>query len=205
MRLNREKICAIIDAIIALEEKFWEYSEPAGDGYTYAKTLEKRKLRGEYLEDDDLEKCYQMYIKLYESLPKTLCHDDLLPFNTIVNSDRAVLIDWEVAGVLPYPTPLARLLAHTEDLDGALFYAERDTCEFAVRYYYDNLVKKKGIAYRDYVNAMRLFLFYEYSEWIMLGNKYGDRESHYYKRSLALAKKLVPDILSGGGADKLFD
>lgn len=52
--------------------------------------------------------------------------DDLLPFNVIVSDDRAVLIDWEYGGILPYPSSFARLIAHGEEAEDSLFHMTRE-------------------------------------------------------------------------------
>ena len=179
-RSDRERLRLALDALIALQDRFWDHDET---GYAFADSLAHRKKRGEYLRDAQLERAYEKFLTLYEHLPRTLCHDDLLPFNVLVSDEKATIIDWECAGILPYPVSLARLIAHgTEDAD-AFFYMTEEDRAFAIDYYYENLIQGKGIAYSDYRRALDYFLLYEYCEWIMLGNKYPDADMvryHFY-------------------------
>lgn len=185
-KCNRKSLMRALDALIAIQEKYWN-SEPL----FYEKALESRRNRGKYLFDTDLEEAYSRFLAEFEALPRTLCHDDLLPFNILVADKGAALIDWEVAGVLPYPTSLARLIAHTENDPEYLFYMSDDDRAFAVDYYYDNLVKGKGISYSDYRRSLDLFLFYEYCEWIMVGNKYENAKGELFEKYTVKAKKHI--------------
>ena len=65
---------------------------------------------------------------------------------------------------------------------------------FAINYYYDNLIKNKGITYDAYRHALDLFLLYEYCEWIMLGVKYKDADMERYSRYLEKAKTHLSKI-----------
>lgn len=123
-------------------------------------------------------------------------HDDLLPFNIIASDQKAFLIDWESGGVLPYPTSFARLIAHTEENIDALFYMTQADKDFAVNYYYDNLLKEKGISYTDWLNTLEYFLFYEYCEWVFVGNKYNATDGEYYKKYLPIAKHQATKIMN---------
>ena len=68
--------------------------------------------------------------------------------------------------------------------------------EFAISYYYDKLVKSKGISYTEYRETLDYFLLYEYCEWIMLGIKYGDREMPRYKEYIVKAEAHVMKMRS---------
>jgi len=190
LRLDRSNLTAILDAMISMQDKFWGAKEPDGLIYNFERSLERRIDRGRYLNDTGLESLYEKYIECYKRLPRTLFHDDLLPFNAIVSGDRAVLIDWEIAGVLPYPTSLARLISHAFEDENSLFFITDEDKRFAVDYYYDRFISEKGISRADYLATLRLFCFYEYCEWIMVGNKYGSTESELYKKYLSLAKSI---------------
>lgn len=188
LTLDRDALTKILDALIAIQEKYWQCEHAFG----YERALESRRARREHLHDAALERAYDAYLELFASLPRTLCHDDLLPFNAIANDTHAVLIDWEVAGILPYPTPLSRLLAHAHDTPDALFRATEPDKRFAVDYYYEHLLAPKGIAYGNFIRALRYFILYEYCEWIMLGHKYGNTNSPRFCQYLALARALIP-------------
>ena len=75
-------------------------------------------------------------------------------------------IDWEYAGILPYPTSLARLIAHGEEDESAFFFMTQKDKDYAIDYYYEHLLKEKGIGYNAYRKTLDYFLLYEYCEWI---------------------------------------
>lgn len=190
-RCNRAKLTSALDALISLQKETWEASSCGFDN-----SLKHRQNRGKYLNDPLLEDAYSRFLEVYQSVPCALCHDDLLPFNIIASEKRAVLIDWEVCGILPYPTSFARLIAHTEENAGALFYMTQADKEFAINYYYDHLLKEKGVSYTDWRNTLEYFLFYEYCEWVYVGNKYSATDGEYYKKYLPMAKKQAEKLLA---------
>ena len=67
---------------------------------------------------------------------------------------------------------------------------------FAVDYYYECLLKEKGINYEEYRNLLNLFMLYEYCEWIMLYNKYEDASIEMYKKYKSKAYKLIDEMES---------
>lgn len=192
-RCDRGGLSTALDALISLQERFWE--SPQTDGYSFEESLQSRKNRGRFLNDPLLEQAYSGFLELYESLPRTLCHDDLLPFNVLVDGNKATIIDWEYAGILPYPTSLVRLIAHGREEEDAFFYMTEADKSFAIDYYYEHLVKSKGISYEDYRRTVDYFLLYEYCEWIMLGNKYPDEEIPRAREYLAIAKAHIHNLL----------
>lgn len=200
-RCNRKKLTAALDALIHLQGLYWEKEELPGVGISFEDSLVSRKNRKNYLNDEELEKAYNSFLEQYVSLPRTLCHDDLLPFNILVTEEKATIIDWEVGGILPYPTSLARLIAHAEGRKDAFFYMTEEDKSFAIDYYYENLPKKKGISYTDYRRALDGFLLYEYCEWIMLGNKYPDANQARYSAYLEKAKTHIKNSLQLQNAD----
>ena len=193
--LNRHTLTLALDALIDLQKRFWGKEEPEGCPLPFQATWESRVKRGEYLGDAIPKEAYSVFLKAYGTLQRTLCHDDLLPFNVMVTAERAVLVDWEFGGILPYLTSIARLLAHGEDSENAFFFLKNEDKDFAIEYYYDHLVKDMGIAYNTYRKDLDCFFFYELCEWVMLGQKYGNTESERYKRYLALAKEMAKNIL----------
>ena len=189
-KCNRAKLTCALDALISLQRRTWG----SGNG-SLGKSLLQRQDRGRHLNDPLLEEAYEKFLSVYQSVPRTLCHDDLLPFNIIASEERAVLIDWECGGVLPYPTSFARLIAHAEEDQDALFYMTEADKQFAIAYYYDNLLKDKGISYTNWRNTLEFFLFYEYCEWVFVGNKYHATDGEYYKKYLPMAKKQAAKIM----------
>lgn len=182
-----------VDALIYIQNLFWETKEPLNYEYSFEKTLENRQNRGKYLNDQELEKAYGKFLEYYQRLPRTLCHDDLLPFNILIDH-QATIIDWEYAGILPYPTSLVRMIAHSEEDKKALFFMKESDKEFIVKYYYDHLLKDKGISYLEYQKTLNYFLLYEYCEWIMLGVKYQNTDTKRYQDYYRKAKELLKVI-----------
>ena len=194
-KCDRKKLMHALDALVLLQRKSWE---TCADGYlddSFEESLLCRQNRGRYLNDPLLEEAYEKFLSVYRAVPKTLCHDDLLPFNVIVSEQKAYLIDWESAGFLPYPTSFARLIAHTEDHADAFFYMTKADRSFAIDYYYNNLLKEKGISYADWLSTLEYFLFYEYCEWVYVGNRYNATDGEYYKKYLPIAQNQAAKIL----------
>ena len=191
--LGRAELTKALDALIAIQGKYWG-AELECEKYSFAHTLERRRERGAYLCDTELQGAYEKFLACYESAPRTLCHDDLLPFNVRISDTGATLIDWECAGILPYPTSVARLLAHCGEGDEPFRMSESDR-EYAIRYYYEGLLRDRGISYAEFREALQLFFFYEYCEWIMLGNKYPhEADMERYEQYLKKAKAQLPNI-----------
>ena len=194
-RCNRIKLTRTLDALISLQKQTWEMETTDYLEDVFDKSFIQRKKRGKYLNNTDLEIAYERFLNVYQSVPKTLCHDDLLPFNVICSNEKAVLIDWECGGILPYPTAFARLVAHAEEVEDALFYMTNADKRFAINYYYDNLLKEKGISYTNWLNTLEYFLFYEYCEWVFVGNRYNATDGKYYQKYLPIAKQQAIKLL----------
>ena len=194
-KCDRARLTRTLDALISIQKATWEDASLNRYGNLLTDGEESRKNRGRYLNDPTLEKAYERFLKVYERTQKALCHDDLLPFNAIATDDKAVLIDWEHCGFLPYPTPLARLIAYGEEKADALFYMTEEDKAFAVEYYYKELLEKKGIQYTDWLDTFEHFLFYEYCEWVFVGNKYDAREGEYFRKYLPIALEKAEKLL----------
>ncbi len=193
-KCNRSKLTLALNALISLQEKTWNSHSLAAYGYSFEKSLRSRAHRGKYLDDPLLEEVYQTFMRMYHTVPRALCHDDLLPFNVIASDNRAVLIDWECGGILPYPTAFARLIAHSEETENALFFMTSEDRTFAIDYYYDSLLTKMGIPYMEWRNTLEYFLFFEYCEWVFVGNKYDAKNSELYKKYLHIARQQAGKI-----------
>ncbi len=194
-RCDREKLKKALDALIAMQDEFWAREELYGAANAYGMVLKSIEHRGKFLGSALLDTAFSVFREQYAGIPRTLCHDDLLPINLLIG-DRAVLIDWEYGGMLPYPSSLARLLAHGRERDDAYFYLTRADRNFAIEYYYENLVKKHGISYEDYRRTLEFFFFFEYCEWVMLGNEYDSRDDARYGESLMLAEESAGKLLN---------
>ena len=191
MRFDRDSLTKALDALISLQREHWDAKIGLDLGFNFERALDHRISRGKYLLDSQLEEAYAEFLKQFKSLSRTLCHDDLLPFNVLVSDTKATIVDWELAGILPYPTSLARLIAHCEDSDDAFFYMTDDDKAFAIDYYYENLIREKGIPYQEFRHTLDLFLLYEYCEWIMLGNKFDDADMDRFAQYTQKAKALI--------------
>lgn len=193
-KCNRTKLTLALDALISLQSKTWNNRPLASFGYSFAESLRSRETRGRYLRDTLLENTYERFLQMYHTVPRALCHDDLLPFNVIASDCRAVLIDWECGGILPYPSSFARLIAHGETSQDAMFFISAEDRSFAIDYYYENLLKKRGIPYAEWITTLEYFLFFEYCEWVFIGNKYNDQRSELYRKYLTLSRKQAEKI-----------
>ena len=200
-KCTREKLKLTLDALIAMQEEYWG-SDLTQKGYPFEASRKKRKNRGEYLNDSVLQEAYIRFLEVYDKTPKTLCNDDFLPFQVIVSEDRAVMIDWEVGGILPYPTSLARLIAHGQENPESLFYLSQTDREFAIQYYYDHLISEKGIAYEEFRQTLDYFLFYEYCEWVYVGNRYEATDGDYFQHYFPLAKQAAEKLIRRGSNEQ---
>ena len=117
-----------------------------------------------------------------------------MPFNVLCANGHATIIDWEYAAILPYPTSLARLIAHGEEEESAFFYMTQADKDYAIEYYFEHLLKENGIDYNDYRRTLDYFLLYEYCEWIMLGVKYNETGSERFQKYYAKAKEHIKTL-----------
>lgn len=193
---ERKNLKLALDSLIKMQSIFWQNEELSNYCQSFQQGYTSCENRGKYLLDAELESVYAEFLKLYAKLPRTLCHDDLLPFNFIVSDERAVMIDWEICGILPYPLSLARLIAHGASDGSSMFYLSEEDREFAIEYYYNEFISKKGIPESEYHRAIEYFLYYEYCEWVFVGNKYNAVDGEYYKRYIVIAKSAAETLLS---------
>ena len=191
-----EMLRKAVDALSEMQNEFWQRNDLADCAVTMDRALKAVEDRGRYLGSELLEKAYRRFTDTYGKVPRTLCHEDLLPINVLVG-EQAVLIDWEYGGILPYLSSFARLIAHGREDDGAYFFMRESDREAAVRYYYDKMVSRHGIGFDEYLHDLERFLFYEYCEWVMLGNRYGSRDderySYYLKKAEETAERLLKE------------
>ena len=191
-KCSRDMLIKALNSLIFLQDRYWDNREKADIGFTFEKSLPERIARGDCLKDAAAQRAYRLYLERYAMIPRTLCHDDLLPFNVLVSEREATIIDWEFAGILPYLSSLARLIAHGQEDPDAFFYMREEDKQFAIRYYYEHLVRWKGIRWADYRRDIKLFLLFEYCEWIKRNSR--PELSAYYKNA-------VEDMLKIGEFD----
>lgn len=190
----RQDLIRALDSLIAMQDAHWMDTAHADCGQSFTRSLPGRRNRGNYLNDPQLEAAYGAFLREYAALPRSLCHDDLLPFNVLISGDRAVFIDWEYGGILPYPTSLARLIAHGEEQEDAFFFLKEEDKAFALTYYFEHFIQAKGIRRNEYLRSMKLFLFYEYCEWVYLGNKFRDTDSLRFRNYFHKAKEAAKEL-----------
>ncbi len=191
---TRAELTCALDALVSLQSEYWERAAIPGEAFD---TLRKRAARRRAcLHDGTLERAFDVFLSLYDSLPRTLVHEDLLPFNVLTDGTRAVLIDWECGGCGPYPLPLARLLAHTSPDPAADFPMSEEDREYAAARYYDTLLRGRGIPWEEYRRALTAFFFFEHTEWIYVHEKYGTPpDDARYLADLRQAKALARRLL----------
>ena len=197
-RCTREALTSAVTALAELQKSWWERRDMETAGFPYAQALQERTNRGKIvagLRDPALDAAYKEYLSLFHTLPRTLCHDDLLPFNLLVQGERCTFIDWEYGGMLPYPTPLARLLAHGTEAPDGLFYLKDEDRAFALELYYRLLPEPMGIPRGAYYRHMNCFFFYEYCEWVALGLQHDPEQiplfAPYLEKARSLARQLT--------------
>ena len=182
MQATRNDLGRVVDAMIRMQDMFWGSRQRIGEPFSAA--LQSCLNRKVYLKETVLIDAFTRFEAMYRTLPRTLCHNDFLPFNVIVGTERTAFIDWEYGGILPYPVMLARLLAHTSEHGETPFFMTQQDRDFAIETYYDRLIRKKGISRADYLEAMNAFLFYESLEWVYVYRKYNKPPDALYDFAL---------------------
>lgn len=181
MNGNLDNCIKALDTIIEINKKYLNSNITLSD--TFDKELIRINKRLKYLNDELLERKYLEFIDVYKKTIKTVCHNDLLPFNMIITNNKAYLIDLENIGYLPYLVMFARFIAHYKEVKGYLFYLEDSVKEYLIKYYYDNFVVLLNKTYEEYLYELELFLFFEYTEWVYVYNRYKlpkDERFNYY-------------------------
>lgn len=190
-RCTRTRLIRTLEALCESQDKWWGNGTHGDVGFGFHASFPNRCKRLAYM--GDLENAYQAYLDEFARVPRTLCNDDMLPFNVLADESRAVILDWEYGGMLPYPCAIARFLAFGEEGD-ALFQMTDEDRDFALDYYYEKLVSSKGISRREFDRTMDLFFLKEYSEWVYCAALSGDYEMEYYikygEKARNLARKL---------------
>lgn len=195
---TREKLIPALDALIETQRRFWGSTEHEHVGYSFEVCCAHREKRLAYM--GDLADTYRVYLETFKNAPRTLCNDDMLPFNVVVSGGRAVILDWEYGGILPWPCALARFLAFGEEPeedeepgDDDLFLMTDEDRKFALDYFFEHFIREKGVSRAEYDRAMRLFFFKEYSEWIYCAAIGGEKDEKYEKYSVK-ARQLAREL-----------
>ena len=191
-RCTRSALTLALDALLLLQTRMAESGAHAG--CTPEQDSARMAARAAYLPAGAIADAYSLYLEAYRRTPCVMGHGDLLPFNVLAGNGRAVLTDWEYAGVLPYPAPLARLIAHGEEKEDSLFFMRDADRAFAARYYGERLPRCFGVSAQEYVRTLGLFVFAEYCEWVYLGKRYEQTGTERYRRYRRLAERAADSI-----------
>lgn len=83
-RCDRKCLLSVLNALIYLQNQYWKRADLQNAGFGFAASLPGREKRGNSLGDADLERAYERFLQIYGEIPRTLCHDDLLPFHVLL-------------------------------------------------------------------------------------------------------------------------
>lgn len=112
-----------------------------------------------------------------------------------------MFLDWEYGGILPYPVILARLIAHGGTDPEDVFFLLPEDREFAISYYYERLLREKGVSQPIYRRTLDYYLFYEYCEWVFVGNRHNATDGAYFKKYLPIALVMAERLAGDGATD----
>ena len=191
MRMDKSMLVKIINQIIKVQKATWQSNNSFG--VSLETSIKRKYNRLKYL-PDELQETYEKFISCYKKTPVAFSHEDLLPFNVLVNDNRVCFIDLEECGLLPYPTMLARLIAFTEEKGDALFYLSKEDYQYGIRYYYDAFIKECEISEKQYFYTINLFIFNELIEWVFVYNKEKYQHNSFYKKWYEKALQLGKQI-----------
>ena len=59
---------------------------------------------------------------------------------------------------------------------------------YAISYFYEHFIKGKEVGMESYRRSIDLALFYEYCEWVYVGNQYQDTNNDRYRKYRQKAK-----------------
>ena len=176
---TKENVIKVLDSLISIQERYWNHSGIIG--ISFEEKLSKVIKRKEYLCDEILEKAYDKFINIFTSCEITFVHDDLLPFNVIINN----------------PLSICRLITHCKEEKDYIFYMKEEDKQFAIDYYYTNFIEKHNIKKEKYLKTIKSFMFYEFTEWVFVYNKYNKSKDQRYEYYYLNSKKLAEEILEG--------
>ena len=188
-KCDRESLTAVLNALIYLQNQYWERADLQNIGCDFAASLSGRKNGGIPWEMRIWSGLTSASCRFMPKFPGPCATMTFCPSMCFCSGDRAVLIDWEYALILPYPTSLARLIAHGEEDENAFFHMTQLDREFAIQYYFEYFIRKKRIEYLEYRRTLDYFLLYEYCEWVAIGVQYGETDSERYQQYFAKAKE----------------
>lgn len=102
--------------------------------------------------------CYKLHIERFNEIPKSICHDDLLPINIIYDKKKhePKIIDWEHGRKGSYVTDIARVsVFYSEDIDlfkkGFSFFGKNSTIELLIDTYSRGIASEMGISKKQFI------------------------------------------------------
>lgn len=193
-RCDRESLTAVLDALIYLQNQYWERADLQNAGFGFAAVCRDGKNGGIPWETRIWSGLTSTSCRFMPKSPGPCATMTYCPSMCFCSRDRAVLIDWEYALILPYPTSLARLIAHGEEDENAFFHMTQADKDFAIDYYFELLLQEKGIKYPEYRRTFDYFLLYEYCEWVAIGVKYGETNAERYRMYYTKAKEYLKKL-----------
>ena len=193
-KCDRESLTAVLNALIYLQNQYWERRDLESAGFGFAAVCRDGKNGGIPLVTRIWSGLTSASCRFMPKSPGPCATMTCCPSMCFCSGDRAVLIDWEYALIMPYPTSLARLIAHGEEDENAFFHMTQLDREFAIQYYFEHFIRKKRIEYLEYRRTLDYFLLYEYCEWVAIGVQYGETDSERYQQYFAKAKEYLKKL-----------
>ena len=114
-----KSLISVLNALIYLQNQYWERADLQNIGCDFAASLSGRKNGGIPWETRIWSGLTSASCRFMPKSPGPCATMTFCPSMCFCSGDRAVLIDWEYALILPYPTSLARLIAHGEEDENA--------------------------------------------------------------------------------------
>jgi hypothetical protein len=109
-----ESIRAFSKSLLAVMNAY-----PMGRGYEtarYERYLKRLEKRAGYLKNEpELMRAFGLFFERQKEIPLTLSNSDILPINVLYDGERAVIIDWEFGGFMPYALDIARFITHATE------------------------------------------------------------------------------------------
>lgn len=147
------------------------------------------------INEPNLSKAYDVFLDRQLICPRTLCNGDFLQCNIIQKNDKAIVIDWAFAGIIPYSLDIARLIAHgSEKRFPFPFYMTDEYRSVFLKEVYDNLIYKPD--YKQFIWDVILSCLNECIEFIETELKDDSLErdeifNYYYNNAIILSEIIL--------------
>ena len=157
--------------------------------------IKRLRRRASSLKDEpELAAAFRVFLDRQLEIPLTLSNSDLLPINVLFDGERAVIIDWEFGGFMPYSLDVIRFTAHGCEDGSTPFYMTEAHKKLFHDTVYGLLETRPDRARYD-----RDLLLGELNECVEMLEWYfndptAERDGvfrYYYERARALAKRIT--------------